>query len=170
MADFFYLYYYMDMIIILAILTIASIVYNLTLPEIPESISATAYIEGRKSWYFSVYSIGTGVLLLIPWIEVTSETWQFLVFISCMGMIFAGATPLFKSKFQAPIHYTAGIVSVLAWIAWMILVGNPWHLLACVGLYIIICVGNWKNFIYWAEIIPLTYTLILLLKIWIRNL
>ena len=170
MTGFFYLYYYMDMVITLAILAIASIVYNLTLPEIPESISATAYIENRKSWYFSIYSIGTGVLLLIPWIEATPETWQFLVFISCMGMIFAGTTPFFKSKFEAPIHYTSGAISIVTWIAWMLLVGNPWHLLICVVLYGVICAFNYKNWIYWAEVIPLTCTLILLLNIWIRNL
>lgn len=166
MTGFFYLYYYMDMIISLIILLVMTIAYHVTLPGIPESISETSYLKNRKPWMFSAYCLLTGLTLIIPWIEATPETWQFLVFFSCLGMMFAGVTPFFKSKFEAPIHYTSGAISVATWIAWMLLVGNPWHLLICVVLYGVICTFNYKNWIYWAEVIPLIYTILILIYIW----
>ena len=156
----------MDMVIALIILLVLTIAYHVTLPGIPESISETAYLENRKPWMFSLYCLLTGLILLIPWIEATPETWQFLVFFSCMGMMFAGATPLFKTEFQAPIHYTAGAISIVTWIAWMLLVGSHWHLLGCVVVYLLIILFNWKNWIYWAEVIPLIYTIVKLIFIW----
>ena len=143
-------------------------VYCLALPNIPESLSATAYIY-RKPWYFTIYCLITAVLLLVPWLNYSPPAYQFLVFFTCVGICFAGTTPFFKKPFEAPIHYGAGIVSLLCWMIWMFLVGNYSGLVWLgVGYYILIRIDG-KNWVFYAETLALLHTIFFLLIHIIHN-
>ena len=150
--------------ILLAILLIVVCLYNITLKSLPESRSATAYAPERGKLAFTLYSIVTGVLLLITWIPVTPDEWRFLPFLCCTSIFFAGVTTNFLQKFERPIHYTAAVISFGAWLAWMCIL-VPWQALAgCVALFLIcLLIKGTKYYVYFAELIAIIFTAIWLL-------
>lgn len=145
------------MIVILSILLTLTIVYNVTLPEIPESLSATAYLPGRKKWYFSLYGLCMSALLLVPWVYATAPEWQFLPFITCACLMFASVTPHFKQEFEKKIHYTCAYIAFAAWTVWM-LITCPLLLLPAIAVFGI-CMWwfGTKPYTYYAELISLVF-------------
>ena len=104
--------------------------------EVPESISETSYISKNKfgvTWPFTVICLISAVCIFPLWVTVTPEFYQFVVFLSCAGMMFAGCSPLFKEKFEGTIHYTSGMVAFVAGLAWLILMGQ-WITLGLIAL------------------------------------
>lgn len=126
--------------------------------EIPESVSATSYILQDKSKTgangFTYICLIVALTFLPLWLTVTPDNWQFLSFICCAGVVFAGTTPFFKERFQGIIHYTSGIISAISYIAWCVAFGQ-WYWVVCIlgmiGLSLII-ERSYKNFVYWTEI------------------
>lgn len=105
--------------------------------ETPESISATSYISRElfdTTAPFTVLCISSAVCLFPLWVAVTPDIYQFLVFLSCMGMLFAGTTPLYKQEFEGKIHYTGGIIAFVCGLIWLILTHCWITLAAIVGL------------------------------------
>lgn len=154
-------------LITLLIITIAYNIYAISINHgIPESISVTSYIfqeNGKKYYFFSIFCAIVAIILFPIWINISHENYQFLTFLSCMGIAFAGATPFFKEEFNKPIHYTAGIIAVTAYLIWMILSGFYTLLLIegiCIGIFILF---DYKNFVYYVEIIGLIFLIGLLL-------
>lgn len=93
---------------------------------LPESISDTAYIQqklfsGNKQ--FTLFCIVSALCIFPTWIGITPDVFQFLVFLSCSGMIFAGLTPLFKLKEEGIIHYTSGVVAFITALIWLAIFG-----------------------------------------------
>lgn len=150
----------------LIILIVVFLVYNLTLPGVPESMSATAYVQNRRSWMFTTYCLLTGILLMIPWMELTPDEWMFLPFISCVGICFAGVTPAFRNSFESPIHYGAATISFLAWLAWCAII-CPWGLALVGVLFCLSLLKDKSNWTFYLEVITLNYTIFYLLyTIW----
>ena len=147
---------------------VITLIYNSGLPNIPESISATSYLPDRKPWYFSIYCLLMGTLLWYPWMNVTPDDFKFLVFFACMGIYFAGVTPFFKSDFEKPIHYTAGVLTFASWLTWIIMAGEPTHLIITASIYVLLLLTDWlrnktiANWTYWAEMTALIYIIIYL--------
>lgn len=142
--------------------------------EIPESISATSYIWEHyckhngtlhKANYFSLYCFIIVILLFLPWLLSTIEMWQFLVFLACVGILAAGTTPFFKEKYQSYIHYGGGILAMICFLLWMILMKFYISLLIFGSLYILTLIFNRKNFVFWAELLGLLTLIITLLII-----
>lgn len=126
---------------------------------IPESISATSYI--LKPYLFTIYCFIISMLLLPIWLQESSDNTAFLAFLGCGGMLFAGITPyFFKDELEGKIHYTAGLISFISYVVWMILSGNIVPLLIGLGITIIPIIFDKKNFVFYTEIISLI-TLIL---------
>ncbi len=103
---------------------------------VPESISETSYISKNKfgvMWPFTAICFISAVCIFPLWITVTQEFYQFVVFLSCSGMIFAGCSPLFKEKFESTIHYTSGMVAFATGLAWLLLMGQ-WITLSLIAL------------------------------------
>lgn len=95
--------------------------------EIPESISETSYISKEHfgtTIPFTALCIISAVCIFPLWILVSPVNFEFLVFLSCTGMMFAGTTPLFNQKFDGRIHYTSGIIAFISGIAWLLLTHN----------------------------------------------
>lgn len=147
------------------LLLLIAIIYNLFAiyynKGIPESISSTSYI--LKPYLFTIYCLVTSILLLPTWLQESSDNTAFLAFIGCGGMLFAGVTPLFfKDKLEGKIHYSAGIISFISYLAWMIASGNIIPLLVGLGITWILILIDKKNYIFYTEIISLITLIICL--------
>lgn len=121
--------------------------------KIPESISETSYLLGTKNYIFSIYCIITALLLFYPWITCTYITYQFLCFLGCSGVLFAGLTPLFREGVQKYIHYAAGGIAFISGVIWLILSQYYLFIFIDIILFILLTLIRKKSFVYWAEII-----------------
>ena len=117
--------------IILIIGFVIFLVYNTCMIVInrgvPESISETSYICKNKygfTWPFTVFCIAIAVTLFPQWVTTSPEPYQFLTFLSCSGIIFAGCSPLFKKRYESRIHYTSGIIAFVSAMLWCVLISN----------------------------------------------
>ena len=152
-------------LIALLILTIIYNIYAIYLNKgIPESISDTAYIFDKKRYYFSIYCVLLVTGLLPIWLGVSIVNLQCLVFICCVGILFAGITPFFKDKgtVDKPIHYSSGIIVALAYLLWLIFSGYAIILIPISIILSLLIIIDYKNFIYYIEIVGLISLLILL--------
>ena len=120
---------------------IGFIIYNICFTYInnnktPQSISATSYISREEygtSLPFVALCIIAAVFLFPLWIDKTPDEYQFLVFLSCAGMLFAGSTPLYRQEFESKVHYTGGAIAFVCGIAWLILM-HCWISLASIAI------------------------------------
>ena len=120
---------------------IGFIIYNICFTYInnnktPQSISATSYISREKygtSLPFVALCIIAAVFLFPLWIDKTPDEYQFLVFLACAGVLFAGSTPLYRQEFESKIHYTGGTIAFVCGLLWLILM-HQWITLGLIGL------------------------------------
>lgn len=148
------------------------VVYNIILicmndGKIPESVSETSYILQDKSKTgkpsgFTYICLIIAMCFMPYWIFITPDKLQFLVFLCCAGVIFAGSTPFFREGFEKPIHYISGGLSALTYILWFILFGGWYWLLGvlgAIGLSMLIK-GDLKEYVYWIEIYGVIFLMI----------
>ena len=90
---------------------------------IPESLSATYYNLKEDGWLFQALMVFCGIGLLPSWMNVSSDDWRFLVFLSCAGIVFTGVAPAFKLKLEGAVHYSAAVVCCVSAIVWILLEG-----------------------------------------------
>ena len=107
--------------------------------DVPESVSETSYRLKERygvTLPFTLLCMMSALSIFPSWVGQTPEKYQFLPFLATVGMMFAGATPLFRERFHAAIHYTSGAVSFLAGIVWMIAMRHytPVYIIAGAGL------------------------------------
>ena len=114
---------------------------------VPASISAT-YYKTEKKWLFPVAIAATGLFALVPMMNHTPETYQFVAFFIVAATLFVASAPAFREEFVGKIHATAASVLGICVLAWLILTtGTPW--IAIVGLSI--AVFDRKHFLFWIE-------------------
>jgi hypothetical protein len=70
----------------------------------------------KKPW-FTIALLLTAILMMIPLFDYTQKDDQWLVFLSCLGVILCAVAPNFKEELEGKIHFTgagmAGIFSQL---------------------------------------------------------
>lgn len=109
------LYLSIAILIVLTGYIMASIIKS---KELPKSLSATYYLWPK--WVFPAVMIFTGFGLLPCWLEITEgHPLQFLVFLSCAGFMFVGASPNYRNnKLENSVHvnaaYIAAFTAILA--------------------------------------------------------
>lgn len=118
---------------------------------IPESLSATYYNLKGDGWLFQALMVFCGIGLLPSWMDVSSDDWQFLVFLSCAGIVFTGVAPAFKLKLEGAVHYSAAVVCCVSAIVWILLEGMYpvvlwWGL---IGWMLYLQYGRWC---WWLEV------------------
>lgn len=91
--------------------------------EVPESLSATYYLMKDNGWMFQALMVFCGIGLLPSWMNVSSDDWQFLVFLSCAGIVFTGIAPAFKLKLEGAVHYSSAVVCCVSAVLWILLEG-----------------------------------------------
>lgn len=138
-------------LILTSIYIIISIIIS---KSIPVSISDTSYLWNKINW-FTIYCILLAGTLIIPWIDITPSSYQFLCFLSCIGILMAGSTPLFKEKFEGIIHYIGGILAFLCWFIWIIISGY-WDLLILDSIIIAaLSIIRKQSWVFWAETVAI---------------
>lgn len=125
----------------------------------PGSVSATSYILqnrlGKKySLLFTLICMIVAGTFLPLWMESTPDNLQFLVFLACAGVLFAGSTPFFREGLDRPIHYTSGIITAIAYILWFVFVGDCDWLFYMVCAIVITCLVVWSSrvWLYFVEL------------------
>ena len=115
---------------------------------IPASISAT-YYDNEKPWLFSAVLTAAASLALVPLLNHTPESYQFLGFFIVAGIFFVAASPAFKDDFVGNVHTGSAIVLGVSAVAWIALsIGVPWLSIIClaIGLF------NLRNIVFWLEV------------------
>lgn len=129
---------------------------------IPTCISATYYLLPKHKGLFQIAMIAGGFLALPAWIEASPDTWQFLSFFGCAGLVFVGAAPAFLDHFEGKVHYTATAIAAAAAILWLIL-ASEWSWIPLAG-FALCAIPFFKkmpeNWLFIAETVVLasTYT------------
>lgn len=148
------------MLILLSLIYIIVSIYKLK--RIPESISETSYLWNKINW-FTIYCMSIVGTIIIPWIDMTPSSYQFLCFLSCVGILMAGSTPLFKEKFEGTVHYAGGILAMLGWIIWAIISGYWGVLILDAIITAILSIIKPRCWVFWAEIVAILTLGILLI-------
>lgn len=115
---------------------------------IPCSISDTYYQTARK-WLFPVCTAISGALALVPLLNMTPETYQFVAFFIVASILFVAAAPAFKEELTHYVHYGAASVLGLSATTWLILTtGVPY--IAIVAA--VIAMFDRRHFLFWIEV------------------
>lgn len=94
----------MTYLYLLSLLTlVAYIGYALKVCGLPASLSDTYYIlkeKHRPSWLFQLAMVLCPMLLVPVWLELSSDSVQFLSFLACGGLMFVGTAPCSRRSFR----------------------------------------------------------------------
>lgn len=114
---------------------------------VPASLSATYYNTERK-WIFPVTIGATGIFALVPLMNNTPESYQFVAFFIVAATLFVASAPAFKEELVNNIHAGAASVLGICALAWLILTfGWPW--IAIIGF--VVAIMDRKHFLFWVE-------------------
>lgn len=137
----------------------------------PVSVSETSYILqerlGKKySLFFTLICMIVAGTFLPLWMESTPDNFQFLVFLACTGVLFAGSTPFFREGLDKPIHYISGIIIAIAYILWFVFVGDCNWLFYTLCAIVITCLVVWSSrvWLYFVELYGLIALVIYLIN------
>lgn len=90
-------------------------------------------------------------MLLVPvWLELSSESVQFLSFLACGGLMFVGTAPLFKEEFQRKVHFGGTIVAGLGTTLWLLFSGM-WYIPSAFFFVSGIVMLFKKKWLFWLE-------------------
>lgn len=144
----------MTYLYLLSLLTlVAYIVYALKECGLPASLSDTYYIlkgKHRPSWLFQLAMFLCPILLVPVWLELSSESVQFLSFLACGGLMFVGTAPLFKEEFQRKVHFGGTIVAGLGTTFWLLFSGM-WYIPSTFFFVSVIVMLFKKKLLFWLE-------------------
>lgn len=135
-------------VIISAFVFLSYCVWSFWKCGITTTLSETHY--SLPKWIFPVAMISSALLILPYWLEA-NEKYQFLAFISCSGIVFLGAAPLFKNE-DRKIHITAVFVAGISALIWALI--TNWILTCILAVIMGILMLAFKK--YWALIMELS--------------
>lgn len=160
------------MLSLIIIAIVSTIVYNLSIilvyNEVPKSLSETSYMLAGPNrsglrYLFSLYCCVLGFCLMPCLMDVLPENIQFMSFLMCAGLIFAGMSPVFKEGIEKAVHYASSIVAFVVYIVFIFVVFE-WYWIV---VYFVILLGLviWKKecYTYFAEILAFIFMIIYIL-------
>ena len=100
------------MTIIATIILVAYLAYAYCKVGIPYCLSDTAYTVGKG--VFASAMIAVAACLWLPMIEATADKWQFLVFLSFVGIAILAVSPYKDSDFNHKLHYVGTCIAMVA--------------------------------------------------------
>lgn len=139
------------------------------LPSVSQSFYELEERYGKRyTWLFTVALVLYAFPLMVAGLNMTIDnTFQFLMFIAPMGIIFIAVAPRFMETLTKSVHFGGAGIGIVAGLLSILLTFNqPYILMLCLFLIALIGWSKLSNKIYWLEIvaiytIPLTmiYTL-----------
>lgn len=96
---------------------------------IPTSVSDIYYLLPPKKRVpiFYGWICLVAIPLMILWLDITeNQTFQFLVFLSCAGLLFVGAAGDFKQKLTQKVHIGGALICAISAILWVFIYTNIW--------------------------------------------
>ena len=119
---------------------------------VAESLSAT-YYKVKKPYLFQLALGLTGFLMMIYLLEMTAGKWyQFLSFFATSALIFVAFAPKFKDILEGKVHVAAAMVSAIAALTLIVLMGY-WYVPILPFLVSILIIKKWGNKTYWLEMV-----------------
>ena len=119
---------------------------------VAESLSAT-YYKVKKPYLFQLALGLTGFLMMIYLLGMTDGKWyQFLSFFATSALIFVAFSPDYKRMLEGKVHVAAAMVSAVAALALIVLMGY-WYVPILPFLVSILLIKKWGNKTYWLEMV-----------------
>ena len=117
-----------------------------------ESLSAT-YYKVKKPYLFQIALGLTGFLMMIYLLDLTAGKWyQFLSFFATSALIFVAFAPDFKQMLEGKVHVAAAMVSAIASLALIVLMGYR-YVPILPFLASVFIIKKWGNKTYWLEMV-----------------
>ena len=116
--------------------------------EIPESVSSIAYI--MPHWAFSVWIALTGLSTLPFILEALSDGWQWVGFLSIVGLFIVASSSYYKTE-EKTLHWVGGILCAECALI-VVAIARPWLLLLWIPFFIALM--KWPNdkWFFWCEV------------------
>lgn len=144
------LLYWIPVALIIGYIVTTCLVFD----QVPKSISNTHYMwkeKGLKHLFTFVMWV-TGLPIMIYWISISPQCYQFLPFVSIAAMCFVGAACAFKETLTSTVHYTSAGIWASAAVAYFIVMEEYWCMVIGAALAIIgLLACRFKHFTFWAE-------------------
>ena len=119
---------------------------------VAESLSAT-YYKVKKPYLFQLALGLTGFLMMIYLLDVTAGKWyQFLSFFATSALIFVAFAPDYKQMFEGKVHVAAAMVSAIAALTLIVLMGY-WYVPILPILASVFIIRKWGNKTFWLEMV-----------------
>lgn len=160
------------MLSLVIIAIVCTIIYNLSIiliyKRIPISLSETSYMLAGENksglrYLFSLYCCVLCFCIMPCLLEILPEYFQFVPFIMCAGLLFAGMSPMFKEGLEKTVHYLSSMLAFIMYLIFMCVM-MEWYMI--VG-YILLLGGLivWKKecYTYFAEILAFIFMSIFIL-------
>lgn len=109
-------------LITLAVLCVGYMVFSMR-RGVPESLSVTYYDLGRRGWVFQVFVCLVSAMLYIVWFPVSEPCHEWMVFLSCVSLLFVAAAPCFRLSLEGAVHYSSAVVCCACAVLWQIFEG-----------------------------------------------
>jgi hypothetical protein len=146
---------------------IISFIYNLFIwikyKTIPTSLSETSYMLEDKRHLFTLYCIVSAFLILPCLLSTVPETLTMLPFFMCSGLMFSGASPLFKQGLDKRVHYTASIIAFIAFLVFLILEMGWISTIIFATVLAMMVLWKPKCYVYFAEMLSFIFIIFYLL-------
>ena len=142
--------YYSAVIEIITYLALTCAVFG-----VPKSISESHYLWSSKGWryLFTFVMWSVGLPILIYWISVTPDKYQFLPFLSISGMLFVGGACAFKETLTKAVHFTsAGIWAFFAVLYFCLMQDWVSITIGAVTFVLMALFIGRKHFTFWSEV------------------
>ena len=120
------------------------------------SISDNYYVS-KHPWTFTLAMWTVAFMMLPPMLSATTETFQFAVFLSCVGIAFVGAAAAYKQSMTNTVHTIGAVIAALFAIIWAYTICPPLPTIAILAV-VNILLSKASNKIYWIEIIAFIVT------------
>lgn len=121
------------------------------LPSVSDSYYALK--KHNMSAQFTIFCWGTAFPLLIYWIELLPNDWNFLPFIACGSLMFVGASPAFRDfKLENTTHKISAIVCLISSYTWSVLYGSAFLNVSFIALSVLLYLILRNRKVYWVEV------------------
>lgn len=123
---------------------------------IPKSISDTYYHWEDKGVdleiLFTSFIWGITFPLMVLWIEILPDDWNFIPFIASVSLLFVGTATAFKLPLTREVHSISAFIAGLASYTWSFAYGSHYIVLITLALSLIGVFANKKNWLFWLEL------------------